>query len=140
MNSEKTARNYSSKIIEDLVKNRNPEEQRKTEKKMLLAVKIADVIKEKGMSRKEFAEKMGRKPSQISNWLAGIQNFQIDTLFDIEAILDIKIINVKEQKQDVCAYFISFNVLSQVSSSRPYSSKLNYSDLIANEPLVKYNA
>lgn len=38
---------------------------------MGLAVKITDAIKANGWSKKEFATKMGKRPTKISKWLAG---------------------------------------------------------------------
>lgn len=58
---------------------------------------IADIIDTRlkwlGMSKKEFAERMGAPPSSVTKWLSGEHNFTIDTLFKIESVLRIKIFN-----------------------------------------------
>ena len=54
------------------------------ERRMMLAVKIAEGIKRKGLSQKEFAEKMSKRPSEISKWLRGDHNFTTSTLFDMK--------------------------------------------------------
>lgn len=69
------------------------------ERRMMLAVKIAEGIKKKGLSQKEFAEKMCKRPSEISKWLKGDHNFTTSTLFDIEDILNIHIIDICEQEE-----------------------------------------
>jgi transcriptional regulator with XRE-family HTH domain len=51
---------------------------------MLLAARIDDARKAKGWSQHEFAEQMGKNPSEISKWLSGTHNFTSDTLWDIE--------------------------------------------------------
>lgn len=141
MSENKTARNYSSNLIKSIAENRNVNKLKKIEKKMLLAARISDSIKEKGWSKKLFAEKMGRKPSQISNWLAGVHNFKLETLLEIETLLDIEIINPGEQKDIVQAYTIILNVNSKVEKSKSYSSSCcNDAIFQVNEPSVEYQA
>ena len=61
---------------------------------MLVAVRIADTLKAKGISQKRFAEMTGRTESEISEWLSGNRNFTIDTLSDIKKYLGLDLLNV----------------------------------------------
>jgi transcriptional regulator with XRE-family HTH domain len=97
MNNKKT---YSSQVIDDLLREITPEELSRTEKRMLLAVRIDEAIKLKGWKKHEFAKAIGKKPSEISKWLSGTHNFTTDTLFGIERILDIHLLKL-ECKPDV---------------------------------------
>ena len=65
----------------------------RTRNRMLLAMKIEIAMREKGFSQKQFAAKMGKTESEISEWLSGDRNFTIDTLSDIEMALDIRLFN-----------------------------------------------
>lgn len=65
----------------------------KTAMRMRLAIKIADAIAQSGFTQKEFAERMNKKPSEISKWLSGTHNFTIDTLCDISRELGITLID-----------------------------------------------
>ena len=67
---------------------------RRTRNRMLVAVRIADTLKAKGISQKRFAEMSGRSESEISEWLSGDRNFTIDTLSDIKKYLGLDLLNI----------------------------------------------
>jgi len=80
-------------LLNELLESITPEEQEKTDKKMILATKIANAIKAKGLKKSEFAEILGKQPSEISKWLSGTHNFTIDTLMDIERELSVQLLD-----------------------------------------------
>jgi transcriptional regulator with XRE-family HTH domain len=83
-------------LLSELLGNITPEEQAKTDKKMILATKIANAIKAKGLNKSEFTTLMGKDhQSEISRWLSGTHNFTTDTLLDIEQVLSIQLIDTK---------------------------------------------
>lgn len=45
-----------------------------------IATEIEALMCEKGLSKKQFAEALGKKPSEITKWLSGQHNFTIRTL------------------------------------------------------------
>ena len=59
---------------------------------------ISDVIhnrlQELGMTKKEFAKKVGTSPAAVTRWIGGGQNFTLSTLARISAVLDIPVISV----------------------------------------------
>lgn len=101
MNKAKRAEGHSSKVLGALLKTISPQEQARTEYRMLLAAKIDDGRKTKGWTQNEFAEKMGKQPSEISKWLSGTHNFTSDILFDIGELLEIELLALKEKELKV---------------------------------------
>jgi transcriptional regulator with XRE-family HTH domain len=51
---------------------------------MSIAAQIADLIDEKFNSRREFADSLGKKESEVSKWLSGNHNFTLKSLSKIE--------------------------------------------------------
>lgn len=88
----------------------------KTAMRMRLAIKIADAIAQSGFTQKEFAERMNKKPSEISKWLSGTHNFTIDTLYDISRELGITLIDDRSAAWKMAP--IMENSYEQVSMQR----------------------
>ena len=68
-----------------------------------LAATIADALKAKGISQKQFAAMTGRSESEISEWLSGDRNFTIDTLITIEQALGSPILKVVGKEEPMPA-------------------------------------
>ena len=47
---------------------------------MKISEKILDLLDEQEIGKREFARSIGKKESQISEWLSGMHNFTIRTL------------------------------------------------------------
>lgn len=60
---------------------------------MMLAVKIEEAMKRRGLNQIQFARLMGKSPTVISEWLSGDRNFTTDTLTDIEEALGVQLLN-----------------------------------------------
>ena len=71
--------------------------------KMRLAIKIEDAIIKAGLTKKEFAMRLNKKPSEISKWLSGTHNFTTDTLCDIAKVLNVNLVDVSgvEEREKV---------------------------------------
>lgn len=92
---------YNSNIIDEMFNEIPNEDFEKTNKKMKLAIKIADAIKNNGWKKSEFAKIAKQQPSVISKWLSGTHNFTTDTLIDLENILNIKLLHVDQKSESV---------------------------------------
>ena len=88
-------------LLDNLLAEITPKQQARIDRKMRIACIIDDAMKAKGLGKKQFADKVGRKPSEITKWLSGTHNFTIETLADIERVLEIRILNLSNRRKSV---------------------------------------
>ena len=53
-----------------------------------IADRIDALIKKKGLTKKEFADSIGKRPSEVTKWLSEQHNFTIRTLAMLSAYFD----------------------------------------------------
>lgn len=93
-----TTRRKPSASLTRIINNIDEDKLRRTRDRMLVANKIADALKAKGISQKKFAEMTGRSESEVSEWLSGDRNLTIDTLSDIQKYLGIDLLNTSSMR------------------------------------------
>ena len=126
----KPAEKYQSQFLADLLGEIQPKEQAKTDKRMMLAKQIDKARIAKHWSKKELANRMGKRPSEITKWLSGTHNFTIDTLFDLEQLLDATFVNVEERpKEQVLHFHLS---VSSVVRGNKTEELLDANGMLAN--------
>lgn len=68
------------------------------QKEVDLSFEISDridlLMRERGLTKKQFADALGRRPSEITKWLSGQHNFTIATLSMLSAFFGQPIITV----------------------------------------------
>jgi len=86
------AEEYKSPLVDEILARITPQERDKVWLKMHLAVRIADLLEEKQLSKEELAEACGLKDlSVVTEWLRGGHNFTMDTLVDISHALGVSL-------------------------------------------------
>lgn len=93
-----TTRRKPSASLTRIINTIDEDKLRRTRDRMLVANRIADALKAKGISQKKFAEMTGRSESEVSEWLSGDRNFTIDTLSDIQKYLGIDLLNTSSMR------------------------------------------
>ncbi len=68
--------------------------QREVDLSFEISDRIDALMRERGLSKKQFADAMGRRPSEVTKWLSGQHNFTIATLAKISAFFNRSIITV----------------------------------------------
>lgn len=56
--------------------------------------RIAELMNARGLSKKQFADALGRRPSEVTKWLSGQHNFTIATISMLSAFFGQPIISV----------------------------------------------
>ena len=78
---------------------RTPEAtKRNIEKNVAIADRIIDILRGQGKTQRDLARAMGKSESEISKWLTGLHNLELQTIYKIESVLDEDIIEVKVSK------------------------------------------
>ena len=93
-----TTRRKPSASLTRIMNNIDEDKLRRTRDRMLVANKISDALKAKGISQKKFSEMTGRSESEVSEWLSGDRNFTIDTLSDIQKYFGIDLLNTSSMR------------------------------------------
>ena len=56
--------------------------------------RIYTLMQEHGLSKKQFADSLGRRPCEITKWLSGQHNFTVSTLAMLSSFFDQPIITL----------------------------------------------
>lgn len=131
---------HKSLIIQRLQAKRSSLDFEVTKKRMMLSAKIADAIKAKGWSKKEFSEAVDQYQSVITKWLSGTHHFTDDTLFEIERVLGIELFSYKDKQPTVIKQFVMVLQDNSVAMDLTGSDKISiYKKLIhfTAKPLQK---
>lgn len=91
---------FKGNILKNLFEEMKEIERVQVETKFNLANALDALLKNKGISKSEFAAKMGKSPSEISKWMSGKHNFTIDTLMEIAHALKVDLTELLKFKPE----------------------------------------
>ena len=66
--------------LRELLNDISPEERAEVRLSFQITNRHDFLMKEKGLSKKQLADAIGKRPSEITRWLSGEHNFTISTL------------------------------------------------------------
>lgn len=69
-------------------KHLTPEIQKQVDLQVMIANRIYDLLKQKGMTQKDLAQRLGKTETEVSRWLCGTHNITIATLAKVACVLD----------------------------------------------------
>jgi len=81
-------------IMEESRKLITPEIKQSVDFSIDIANRIFDILEMKKLKQKDLANLMGKSEAEISKWLKGTHNFNVDTILKIQTILGEDIIQV----------------------------------------------
>jgi len=94
-------RQYDSPIIKRIAERIPKELSEQNDRRMGLAVKIAEALRSRGLTNQEFAFMMGKKPSEVTRWLSGTHNFTTETLWQMERVLRIQLLTSSPPEEHI---------------------------------------
>ena len=59
-----------------------------------IAERMDAILKEKNISQRELARRLGKRESEVSRWLTGRHNFTTSTIAKIETALDSPLVQI----------------------------------------------
>lgn len=71
-----------------------PDIKEEIELSFAISNKIYSLMHERGLSKKQLAEQLGKRPSEVTRWLSGQHNFTVSTLAMLSAFFGKSIISV----------------------------------------------
>lgn len=66
--------------LRELLSGITPEERAEARLSFQISNRLDFLMHERGLSKKQFADAIGKRPSEITRWLSGEHNFTISTL------------------------------------------------------------
>ena len=80
--------------LRELLSDITPEERAEARLSFQISNRLDTLMQERGLSKKQFADAIGKRPSEITRWLSGEHNFTISTLAVISVFFDQPIVTV----------------------------------------------
>lgn len=91
---------FEGNILQNIIDEVKDIEKIQLETKFNVANALDSLLKNKGISKSEFAAKLGKSPSEISKWMSGKHNFTLDTLLEIAHALKVDITELIKHKPE----------------------------------------
>lgn len=80
--------------LRELLSDITPEERAEARLLFQISNRLDLLMKEKGLSKKQLADALGKRPSEITRWLSGEHNFTISTLSMLSSFFNQPIVSV----------------------------------------------
>ena len=69
--------------------------QQQTELSFAISDRIYELMRERGLTKKQFADSLGKRPCEVTNWLSGQHNFTLATISMLSSFFGQPIISVQ---------------------------------------------
>lgn len=84
----------TSRSLQEILGPIPKEVQMKIDYSIEISDRIDTLMHERGLSKKQFADALGKRPSEVTKWLSGQHNFTLATLSMLSAFFGKPIISV----------------------------------------------
>lgn len=83
-----------NKLFHDCLAAISDEQKAEFELSFGIAERLCEILREKGLTQKDFAKLLNKRESEISKWLTGRHNFTTQTIARIQTALGCNLINI----------------------------------------------
>lgn len=128
MTKNNKAEGNTSEFLEKSLANIDPVKREYVDAKMLIAVRIDDLRVAKGWTKSQFAERLGKQPSEVSKWLSGTHNFTIEVLVTIAFAFGV---HVSELLVDLGYQITPIQTSQKVQPKRDTGGRIDAETLLA---------
>lgn len=113
-----------SKVVERLRAKITPENRIFIKKNLAISQQIDAILKDKGMTQKQLAQRLGKNESEISKLLSGFHNFTLKSIANLEAELesDIIITPLEVSEKFKSSESVSFKVFAPIYKQQELST------------------
>ncbi len=80
-------------------KHLTPEIQKQVDLQVMIANRIYDLLKQKGMTQKDLAQRLGKTETEVSRWLCGTHNLTVATIAKVACVLEDDLITATADKK-----------------------------------------
>ncbi|MBO4956036.1 helix-turn-helix transcriptional regulator [uncultured Duncaniella sp.] len=84
----------TSQLFDECLSNVRDDVKIELDMSFALADKIDMILREKNISQKQLAEKIGETEAEVSRWLGGTHNFTLRTIAKISDTLGVKLLTI----------------------------------------------
>lgn len=97
MTYDQKMKNKGNIINDWLEKNGDAEIEQFVTKNLEIVSKVNDILKEKGITKVQFAKMLHKKPPEITKWLNGTHNLTLKSIIKMEVALNEVLIEVNNK-------------------------------------------
>lgn len=115
-----------SKIADRIMASTPDETKRFVRKYGDMVVTVHQILREKGITQKMLAERMGKTPSEISKWLSGEHNFTLRSITKLEAELGEDLIYIR--KKDSFHVQVGGVLKAKAEKAKPVSTNVQFKE------------
>ena len=88
----------TNRMIDQVRSSITPEMKLQMEISVAIANRIYDILEAKGMTQKDFAQRLGKTETEVSRWLSGTHNLTLSTISKVSVALGEDIVIIPERK------------------------------------------
>lgn len=82
--------------FDEMLAHTSPAVQQEVSLEFAISNRIYELMKERGLSKMQFAQALGKRPSEVTKWLSGQHNFTIRTLSQLSSFFGEKLISISK--------------------------------------------